>query len=88
MEKLDKVIAGLTGCIVCNCSNCEYGGSKCTERLMKDALEVIGDLQEKLKTAKESRLELARRYRELEEMLPTMPNDWGEYPPEFPREGM
>lgn len=36
--------------------------------------------------------ELLREAREklswMEEMLPTMPNDWGEYGPEFPREGM
>ena len=42
MEKLDKVIAGLTGCVACICSNCEYFeqgcDSACTERLMKDAL--------------------------------------------------
>lgn len=42
MEKLDKVIAGLTGCIVGNCSNCEYGGDGChRNELMEDALEVI-----------------------------------------------
>lgn len=49
MEKLDKVIAGLTGCIACICSNCEYfnpdRNAGCTERLMQDALDVIEDLK-------------------------------------------
>ena len=79
MEKLEKVIAGLTGCIVCNCSNCEYGGSKCTERLMEDALSMIEDLR---KENHDLRRELSAC------VLRGMPNDYGEYPPEFPREGM
>ena len=62
MEKLNKVIAGLTGCIVGNCSNCEYGGNDCgRDRLMEDALEMIKHLREKLKMAKDGRLELARQ---------------------------
>lgn len=79
MEKLDKVIAGLTGCIVGNCSNCEYGGSKCTERLLTDALDAIERLREE---NRDLRRELAAG------VLRGMPNDYGEYPPEFPREGM
>lgn len=58
MEKLDKVIAGLTGCIACICSNCEYGGSNCTERLMQDALDVIEDLKITVTAA-----EVLERYR-------------------------
>ena len=46
MEKLDKVIAGLKGCIACICSNCEYGGEMCTERLLTDALDAIELLRE------------------------------------------
>lgn len=46
MEKLDKVIAGLSGCIVGNCSNCDYNGLRCDrDRLLEDALEVIEDLK-------------------------------------------
>ena len=109
MEKLEKVIAGLEYCGTDAypeaCHVCPYTptvGLTCAGDLMADTLEVIVDLQEKLKTAKDGRLELARRCRELEaerdaareklcwleEILPTPPNDWGEYPPEFPREGM
>lgn len=70
MEKLDKVIAALTGCIVCNCSNCEYfcpdRDAGCTERLMEDTLEVIKDLRSRLDDAKNGRLELARKYQVLE----------------------
>lgn len=97
MEKLDKVIAGLTGCLVGNCSNCEYGGDGCHgSDMLEDALELLKDYRElkwKHKLVKDGRLELARRCRELEDRLSwleprTTPNDWGEYPPEFPREGM
>ena len=39
MKDLDVVIAGLTGCIVGNCSNCEYGGDGCHRgELMKESL--------------------------------------------------
>lgn len=69
MEKLDKVIAALTGCIVCNCSNCEYFNpdrdAGYTERLMEDALELIEDLRSRLDDAKNGRLELARKYQVL-----------------------
>lgn len=45
MEKLDKVIAGLTSCIESDCRNCVYNGRRCTVRLMQDALVVIGALR-------------------------------------------
>ena len=42
MEKLDKVIAGLSGCICGLCSNCDYGDTDChRDRLMEDALELL-----------------------------------------------
>ncbi len=42
MEKLDKVIAGLTGCLVGNCSNCEYGGDGCHgSDMLEDALDLL-----------------------------------------------
>jgi hypothetical protein len=64
--------------------------------LERDALELLKDYRElkwKHKLVKDGRLELARRCRELEDKLSWLetkpaPNDWGEYPPEFPREGM
>lgn len=61
--------------------------------LGRDALTVIQDLKTRLEDAKNGRLELGHRCRELEEKLSWLepkpaPNDWGEYPPEFPREGM
>lgn len=50
MEKLDKVIAGLSGCIICNCSNCEYAEADKPHRhcwlvLMEDALEVLRNME-------------------------------------------
>lgn len=46
MVKLDKVIAGLSGCIVGNCSNCEYNGLRCDrDRLLSDALDLVEDLK-------------------------------------------
>lgn len=93
MEKLDKVIAGLTGCIACICSNCEYGGEICTERLMQDALEVLEKLREENRDLHKDIETLNELLREAREKLSwsenwSMPNDWGEYGPEFPREGM
>ncbi len=46
MEKLDKVIAGLSNCCVDDCGNCEYCGNGCSYRLMKDALELLEKLRE------------------------------------------
>ena len=79
MVELEKVIAGLKGCIACICSNCEYGGEMCTERLLTDALDVIVRLREE---NRDLRREVAAG------VLRGMPNNWGEYPPEFPGEGM
>lgn len=72
MEKLDKVIAGLEFCGEANKSvdaclmMCPYYGERdgdkvCMDFLMEDALAVILDLQEKLKMAKDGRLELGRQ---------------------------
>ena len=45
-EKLDKVIAGLRGCIVGNCSNCDYNGLRCDrDKLLEDALDLVEDLK-------------------------------------------
>lgn len=72
MEKLDKVIAGLSECSRIPgrlCEKCPYWDCidyTCLQALRMDALEVILDLREKLKTAKDGRLELGRRCRELE----------------------
>ena len=48
MEKLDKVIAGLTACIGSDCGNCEYILDRCESRLLSDALEVIENQNRKL----------------------------------------
>ena len=86
MEKLKKVIAGLECCrnedISCkyNCPYFEkYTLDNCTDRLKDDALTVIGRLREE---NRDLRREVAAG------VLRGMPNDWGEYPPEFPGEGM
>lgn len=68
MEKLDKVIAGLVMCGSENysCPGCPYEELEwCEDEMGKDALEVIRDLTEKLKQAKDGRLELARKYQAL-----------------------
>lgn len=50
MEKLEKVIGSLGGCIRGICSNCEYGDSDChRDELMKDALEYLRAYYEMLK---------------------------------------
>lgn len=74
-EKLDKVIAGLKGCVACICSNCEYfdheSSTACTERLMVDALEVIGDLSKDKETLhrinEDWRSEVARLHERIDE---------------------
>lgn len=81
--------------------NCPYDGQPdCIGRLMDDALaglqeqnRLIEELRGRLKSAKDGRLELARQLQELREKQGwaeprPIPNDYGEYPPEFPREGM
>lgn len=70
MEKVDNVIRameqheGAEGREV-SCVGCPYEeyAEYCLTVLHKDVLAVIGDLQEKLKMAKDSRLELARKLR-------------------------
>lgn len=85
MEKIDKVIGGLSQCHrdlrYRDCDVCSYAraGRECEQYLMEDALEVIEQLREE---NRDLRRELAAV------VLRSMPNDWGEYPPEFPREGM
>lgn len=58
MEKLDKIIAGLTSCIESDCRNCVYNGRRCMVRLMQDALVVIGSLRIAVTAA-----EVLERYR-------------------------
>ena len=82
MEKLDKVIAGLTGCIACICSNCEYfdpsNEAACTERLTQDALDAIERLREENQDLRKDvetlhrinedwRVEVARLYKRIDE---------------------
>ena len=86
----------------CYYSDCPYRGRRdadkvCQDFLLEDALEVINRLKRQLKYARAERdaatARMARligqaeaRWIELGEK--PMPNDWGECPPEFPREGM
>lgn len=85
------------------CPDCPYDmqiGLGCAGELIKDAREVIKVLVDDLtgahdeihKLAKSLRLARAERDEALEKLswqeLSRTPNDWGEYPPEFPREGM
>ena len=118
MEKLDKVIAGLSCCSEANdtvniCpAQCPYYGERdgdkvCMDFLMEDALAVIEALRaerddlrkdiavltEDLSGCMDECHRLAREVREAHEKLSWQepsrtPNDWGEYPPEFLREGM
>lgn len=91
-----------TDCEVCD-DDCPYLGKRdghkvCVDFLMEDALELLKLMDSVRKDMWDRTNENHRLKRELkalreklswvEEMLPTMPNDWGEYPPEFPREGM
>jgi hypothetical protein len=49
MEKLNEVIAGLEACMTDRCcTNCPYNGtgSRCVERVTKDALELLKKLSE------------------------------------------
>lgn len=47
MKDLNIVIGSLGGCLLGNCSNCEYGDSDChRDELMKDALEALRMLHE------------------------------------------
>lgn len=103
-EKLDEVIAGLEWCCdprkTCENSDsdcpyyCERGDDKfCLDFLMEDALVVIealraerDDLRKDIEVLTED-LTAAREKLSWQEPSRT-PNDWGEYPPEFPREGM
>ena len=68
MADLSKVIAGLEACLKSNpryCFGCPHEGAEyCHDEMFTDALEAIKDLQEKLKTAKDGRLELGRRLRD------------------------
>ena len=86
MEKLDKVIAGLRHCgndaYPGECQKCPYEFEKdlsCLDALCNEAVEVLEKLREE---NRDLRREVAAG------VLRGMPNDWGEYPPEFPREGM
>lgn len=71
MEKLDKVIAGLKCCTEERCTRCPYFEYErgCMTLLGRDALTVILDLKTRLDDAKNGRLELGRRCRELEQRL-------------------
>lgn len=45
LRALPDVIAALDGCLVANCSNCEYGGDGChRDELMADALFWLAEL--------------------------------------------
>lgn len=87
MVELDKVIRALECCTGDQDSSCEgncpyfkgYYLDDCTDNLKADALELLKSLREE---NRDLRRELAAG------VLRGMPNDWGEYPPEFPREGM
>ena len=47
IRALSDVIAGLTGCIVGNCSNCEYADSDChRDDLMEDAVDLLKEYRE------------------------------------------
>lgn len=92
MGKIDKVIASLR---CCNddphCESCGYKGQReegktCLDLLMEDAFLVILDLKTQVDVLREWNYDLRREL--AAGVLRSMPNDWGEYPPEFPREGM
>lgn len=89
MEKLNKVILALE----CHYEHpgeycwekCPYFGKEnCINTLTRDCLEVLRILRDDLTGAHD---EIHRLMRARTEENP-IPNDWGEYPPEFPREGM
>ena len=99
MEKLDKVIAGLEQCHrdikYRDCDRCGYAGagSECERCLMEDALECLGRLREENRDLRKDIEVLTEELTAAREKLSWLepmrtPNDWGEYPPEFPREGM
>lgn len=112
MEKLDKVIAGLSCCgspnCGCACEKCPYDNERdaervCLDLLQEDALRILQmwdvlhkDLWDRTheivrlkKELKAVRAELDAAREKLSWLEPrTAPNDWGEYPPECPREGM
>lgn len=90
MEKLDKVIAGLEHCQDKDrgCEGCPYyDDTNCENRVVMDAVEML----RYLKAERDFAVKQALAYGEY--VVATlvekpMPNDWGEYPTEFPREGM
>lgn len=112
MEKLDKVIAGLSCCgsqnCGCACEKCPYDGERdnekvCLDLLQEDALRILKmwdvihkdiwdrtwEIARLKKELKAVRAELDAAREKLSWLEPkTAPNDWGEYPPEFPKEGM
>jgi hypothetical protein len=100
MEKLDKVIAGLRHCgndaYPGECRKCPYEFEKdlsCLDALCNEAVEVIEALRAERDDLRKDIAVLSEALRNCREKLSwleprTAPNDWGEYPPEFPREGM
>lgn len=88
----------------CGCEGCPYfEDTDCESNLFRenlellykmDALEIqlevyrmnLGDAREELNRVETERDDLRREL--VAGVLRSMPNDWGEYPPEFPREGM
>ena len=86
------------------CNDCPYTDDEyCEVALMKDALRILKmwdvihkdiwdrtwEIARLKKELKAVRAELDAAREKLSWLEPrTAPNDWGEYPPEFPREGM
>ena len=99
MEKLDKVIAGLERHNNVGdgepCRECPYEEYEmyCLTVMEKDALEMLEKLREENRDLRKDievlteDLTAAREKLSWSEPKPA-PNDWGEYPPDFPREGM
>jgi hypothetical protein len=103
-KKLDKVIAGLSCCGEANKSvdaclaMCPYYGERdgdkvCLDLLQEDALEMLEKLREENRDLRKDIEVLTEELTAAREKLSWLepmrtPNDWGEYPPEFPREGM
>lgn len=87
MEKINKVIAGLRGCVAGNCSNCDYTDSDCgRDRLMKDAADLIEQLEMDLEVTRmnlaDARSELNRLENEVE---PIVHAHWDKLPSDYVR---